>query len=397
MEKATFDAERVKRLDTFMQRYLQMETGAAKRTLYNDFKEDIESVTPLDIFHLRMYGDKTDFSTGAIKESADRFVNLFHKGLAKHRLREPMHPLFRLLLAENEAIKNQLDALKPQFQRGLSAKKKGALAEGFEALGEIEKKFVMMQNILFPAMEAKAPSARPMQVLWSLHDEALKKRTSFMEMLQEDHTDATFFKEIGEVYFLIRGILQKEELILFPTAREVIPEETLDKMHGECLEHGFAFIRGAPPEMRKSERPLCDAPTGRFYTETADLSLEQVALLFDHLPLDITYVDAEDKVRYFNRPRERHFPRTPAVIGRRVQNCHPPESVEVVEKILQAFKKGTRDVAEFHIPFRERFLHIRYFAVRDEEKRYRGVLEVSQDISRIQDLQGEKRLLDWEE
>lgn len=395
METFAFDSRRVRRLDTFMERYLQAETGEEKRSLFDEYKEDIEAVTPLDIFHLGMYADKSAFSTAFVKKSADRFVNLFHKGLTRHRLREPMHPFFRLLTAENEAIKNHLDSLKTHFKHDFSSKEKEAIARGFGELEQLEKKFVKLQNILFPALEKKAPSTRPMQVLWSLHDDAMKKRRGFLELLESKTSASALGRAVGDVYFLIRGIMQKEELILFPAASRLLPKDSLDSMHAECFHHGFAFIEAAPPET-KTERILQGARDGRFTTETADLSLEQIALVLDHLPLDITYVDEEDKVRYFNRPRERHFPRSPSVIGRSVQNCHPPESVDVVERILEAFKKGEKDVAEFHIPFRGRFLHIRYFAVRDKKGRYRGVLEVGQDISRIRELQGEKRLLDWE-
>ncbi|MBC7363954.1 MAG: DUF438 domain-containing protein, partial [Candidatus Aminicenantes bacterium] len=129
---------------------------------------------------------------------------------------------------------------------------------------------------------------------------------------------------------------------------------------------------------------------------TGQLSPEQVDLMLRHLPVDISFVDENDTVIYYSNTPDRIFPRSPGVIGRKVQNCHPPKSVHIVNRILEAFKKGEKDVAEFWIEFQGRFIHIRYFAVRDERGRYRGCLEVSQDVTAIRTLQGQKRLLDWE-
>jgi DUF438 domain-containing protein len=121
-----------------------------------------------------------------------------------------------------------------------------------------------------------------------------------------------------------------------------------------------------------------------------------VNLLLTHLPVDISFVNENDEVVYYSATPDRLFPRSPGVIGRRIQNCHPPKSVDMVEKILSSFKAGTKDVAEFWIQMRGKVIHIRYFAVRDSAGKYRGCLEVSQDITQIQKITGQKRLLDWE-
>jgi len=123
-------------------------------------------------------------------------------------------------------------------------------------------------------------------------------------------------------------------------------------------------------------------------------SLAELTAVLNSLPVDITFIDAQDKVKYFSEGKERVFARPRSVIGRAVQNCHPPQSVASVEKILRSFKDGSRDVAEFWINFQGRFVHIRYFAVRDPDAKYLGTLEVSQDLGPLRALQGEKRLLD---
>jgi DUF438 domain-containing protein len=138
-----------------------------------------------------------------------------------------------------------------------------------------------------------------------------------------------------------------------------------------------------------------EKPVSRLPLDVGALTLEQVNLLLKHLPVDVTLVDEEDKVLYYSDTKGRIFPRSRAVIGRRVQDCHPPASVHIVNKILAAFRSGQKDVAEFWIQMGERFISIRYFAVRDAAGGYRGCLEVSQDVAGIKRLEGERRLLDW--
>ena len=136
---------------------------------------------------------------------------------------------------------------------------------------------------------------------------------------------------------------------------------------------------------------------GPLHFETGALSKDEIEVVFNTLPVDITFVDKEDRVRYFNKLGERIFARTKAVIGRKVQKCHPQKSVHVVNKILDSFKSGKKDVAEFWIPTGERLVHIRYFAVRGKDGKYLGTMEVTQDIANLKKIEGEKRLLDWED
>ena len=129
--------------------------------------------------------------------------------------------------------------------------------------------------------------------------------------------------------------------------------------------------------------------------ETGNLSEEEIEAVFNTLPVDVTFVDKDDTVRYFSQTKDRLFPRTKAVIGRKVQQCHPQKSVHMVNRILEAFKNGSREVAEFWMKLEGQLIHIRYFAVRDRNGVYLGCLEVSQDITSIKKIEGEKRLLDW--
>jgi PAS domain S-box-containing protein len=131
---------------------------------------------------------------------------------------------------------------------------------------------------------------------------------------------------------------------------------------------------------------------GKLELATGTLSLKELDALFNSLPIDITFVDSTDTVRYFNRLGKRIFPRTPAVIGRKVQQCHPQKSIDRVNEILSDFRSGKRDSAEFWINLKGRMVHIRYFPVRDRKGKYLGCLEATQDITGIKRLEGEKRL-----
>ncbi len=139
------------------------------------------------------------------------------------------------------------------------------------------------------------------------------------------------------------------------------------------------------------------AGAGGVALPTGGLTLEQLMGIFSALPVDLTFVDADDKVAFFSEGPQRIFARSRAIIGRKVQNCHPPRSVDVVERILGDFRSGRQSVAEFWIPFTGRFVHIRYFAVRSAEGRYLGTLEVTQDVSKIRGLEGQRRLLAYDE
>jgi len=136
-------------------------------------------------------------------------------------------------------------------------------------------------------------------------------------------------------------------------------------------------------------------PEGILQFGTGSLSKEEVEAILDTLPVDVTFVDKEDAVKYFSKAEKRIFVRTKAVIGRKVQLCHPQKSVHIVNAILDAFKTGKKDVAEFWIQKDNRLIYIRYFAVRDKDKKYLGTMEVTQDITDIKKIEGKKRLLNW--
>jgi len=132
-----------------------------------------------------------------------------------------------------------------------------------------------------------------------------------------------------------------------------------------------------------------------FKTDSGEVSLNQLELIFRNLPVEMTMINENDKVVFFSDSENRIFPRSSAIIGRGVQNCHPPESVHIVNEIISAFKKGTKQKAEFWFKFRDKFIFTTYYALHNKSGTYKGILEVSQDITRFKNLEGERRLLNW--
>jgi len=212
--------------------------------------------------------------------------------------------------------------------------------------------------------------------------------------LDESDLDLKRFNRlIGDFFFNVYAIKFREERILYPMVEEIVPAKVLNSLFEESMEMGFPFYQ---PEVTADSKVKSTSEKNLVDLETGNLTVDQIKLLFNHLPVDITYVDENNKVKYFSTPKKRIFPRTKAVLGRDVHNCHPPESVHVVEKIVESFRKGQKEVASFWITMKGERLLIQYFAVRDTNGNYRGVVEVSQEITEIQSLQGENRLLDWE-
>lgn len=394
MEVLHKNEERIRLISEFMKELLNKNSMLSKRAIYDKYQEVIDEVRPIDMFYLDMYKEKSNFSIDEIKESAGKFINVFHNPLSEHEPDSYDSTLFTYLLKENRAIEAQLDTLKPYFKKSNIKENVNDIINGFEKLFVLESKFIKRENILWPSIEEKLPSLMPLKVLWSLHDDSRMVLKSILEGLKKDVIDVVdIVYMIGEYYYLIYGLNQKEELILFPIADKLLSAEEKEKLYLETMEFGYCFIDELPKAKASPIKNTYDQ--GQFITNTGTLSMKEIDLVFSYLPLDITFVDDKDKVKYFNNRPERHFPRNPSIIGRLVKYCHPPKSVEVVERIVDAFKKGEKDFAEFWIEFRGVFLYITYYAVRDSNLRYMGVLEVSQDVTRIRNLQGQQRLLDW--
>jgi len=243
--------------------------------------------------------------------------------------------------------------------------------------------------MIFPVLE-KYGFDGPSKVMWGVDNEIRDSLRGFNTLLaSEQPLGVTLESRFNEFSRKAKDMIYKEEKILLPEAmRRFSPadwQQMADEIAGVVIKPTDTPQNGFYSAAHTSDIPL----------KTGALTPDQIDLLLTNLPVDVTFVDENDKVRYFTQGKERIFTRTAAIIGRDVHNCHPPQSVHVVHKILDEFKAGTKDQAEFWLESGEAFIHIRYFALRDEAGAYKGVIEVSQNVAGIRALEGEKRLLDW--
>jgi len=275
----------------------------------------------------------------------------------------------------------------------------------FNELATVEKRFIRKENQLFPYLEKYGWNG-PSQGMWSFHDNLRK-----MLRIVEKHNEERNFESISEnLNFLLENLenlMYVEDTRLFPNAMELLNEKDWEAFYEGDEEIGW-MLKAKPKPFPKSKeayvhpsedhtvRDLPFSTDTTFHYDEGYMTPEQVNLLLRFLPVDITYVDENDKVIFYNRGEDRVFPRSKGIIGREVRFCHPPKSVNTVLRIVDEFRAGTKDVAEFWFNFRGRIIHIRYFAIRDKNKTYKGVIEMSQDVTEIQKLEGEQRLLDWD-
>ncbi len=313
------------------------------------------------------------------------------------------HPV-KVYYQEAELIKELLQELKmaspaDDFQKYFNI---------YNHLITIEKRFARKENQLFPYLERHGWNG-PSQGMWSFHDNLRDQ----IRLINKYNEEKNILKIDENIPFLISGIerlLDVEDFRLFPNAMELLTEEDWKEFYEGDEEMGWML----------AEKPVKYPPTNggddayihpsedntvrahdfdtehTFHYDEGYMTPEQVNLLLRFLPVDITYVDENDKVIFYNRGEDRVFKRSKGIIGREVKFCHPPKSVHMVLRIVEEFRAGTKDVAEFWINFKGRMIHIRYFAIRDKDKKYRGVIEMSQDVTDIQKLEGQQRLLDWD-
>jgi DUF438 domain-containing protein len=190
----------------------------------------------------------------------------------------------------------------------------------------------------------------------------------------------------------------KEENILLPMSQQTLTENEWAEIWAASPKYGWCLVepqQGYMPPRASGAKTVAVPSDGTIMMPTGRVTVEQLTSVLSTLPLDLTFVDADDRVAFFSEGPDRIFARSKAIIGRKVQHCHPPKSVDVVDRILADFRSGRQSVAEFWIDFHGKFAHIRYFAVRDSEGKYLGTVELTQDIAPLRKLGGERRLLQY--
>lgn len=365
--------------------------------LYNKYKNDIVEVNPQEAFEVFKALLDEGTKPSEILVFLDKVINAFYKGLSNHKWKMPKNDNFlKDMYLENEGLVKKTDEIKELLKEEDLNSKKEKILNKVNELEEFNDHYLKKENILFPYMEKAESKFEGTKIMWSLHDVVRNQiKTTKEVMLDQDSTLQQVNTAIANLFFGILGVKKKEELILIPSACEVLSERDWYEMHKQSLEYKFPFMNKAK-NMEYEDKSMSEELTcGKFQTQTGELTFDEIELIFNNLPVDMTFVDENNKVRYFTRPKDRIFPRSPAVIGRSVNNCHPPESVHVVEEIVESFRAGKEDTAKFWINARGKIVLIQYFALRNSEGTYKGVLEVSQDITEIKSLEGERRLLKW--
>ncbi len=321
----------------------------------------------------------------------------------------PGHPV-HTFKQENRGLGWHLNELKKQFSRleEMDGNEDASqimieIRNHVHALTDVDKHYQRKENLLFPYLEKHGITGPP-TVMWGKHDEARELLNAAVEALAA--TESYTVEEAGAVVNLtvrpaaeaIEEMIYKEEEILFPMCMDTLSESEWYDIYRQSLEIGFCLYdptdewkpQGIGTESaQEHDDKRIQLPSGSF---TAD----EIDAILNTIPFDLTFVDKDDTVRYFTQGQERIFARSRAILGRQVQLCHPPQSVHIVEKILQDFKSGNQNKAAFWIDMKGRFISIEYFALRDKKGEYLGVLEVSQDLTEKRALKGEQRLLNYE-
>jgi PAS domain S-box-containing protein len=393
----------------------QLHSGVSPQEVKERFKQFLEGVSAEEIARIEQELVKEGLPREEIQRLCDVHLAVFKEQLEKQRPVAKQETPINILLEEHKILQQISEKLGQVADKIVKAEDAKRMSSEISQLREIatelldaEKHYLREENVLFPLLE-KHGITEPPAIMWMEHNQLREKKKKLREIM-ENYSALNFQdfrKQLGEVSKSIIDVLSshifKENNILFPTALRVVTEQEWRDAQKDFDEIGYCcftpqHLITAPETKEEIEKPKAEVapmPEGLLQFETGTLSKEEVEALLDTLPVDITFVDANDTVKYFNKAEKRIFVRTKAVIGRKVQLCHPQKSIHIVNRILEAFRKGEKDVAEFWIQMNNRLIHIRYFAVRDKNGKYLGTMEVTQDLTDIKKIEGEKRLLDW--
>ncbi len=280
------------------------------------------------------------------------------------------------------------------------------LLSSFNDLMDVDKHYQRKEYLVFPYLEQKEITGPP-KVMWGKHDEIRDQLKGCIALLKEPELKKKDLLESLDLIFYpslkaLEDMTQKEEEILFPMAMDLITEEDWWNIHQQTLEFGFTLydppVEWQPEGLEKSSAFRAGhGDDGAIQLPSGSFTAKEIMNILNTVPVDMTFVDKDDKVKYFTQGSHRIFARSRSIINRDVRLCHPPGSVDIVEKILEDFKSGKASHAPFWIQMKGKFILIEYYALRDEKGEYLGTLEVSQDLTEARALEGEQRILSYGE
>lgn len=322
----------------------------------------------------------------------------------------PGHPVHtfkqenKALVGELQLTEKLFDEINAMDDETNATEPLGHLRLRFSRLADVGKHYSRKENLLFPYLEQKGITGPP-TVMWGKDDEVRAAVKAALEALDyEGQVSAGDTKGVIELVLqpaveAIQEMIFKEEEILFPMCLDKLTEAEWYAIYKQSPEIGFCIYDPTDtwqPESVAEPTPQAAASPERLQFPSGSLTPAELQAILNTIPFDLTFVGADDTVKYFTQGRERIFERNRAIIGRKVQMCHPPGSVHIVQKIIDDFKAGRADHVPFWIELHGKFIHIEYYALRDEHGTYLGTLEVSQDLTDKRALTGEKRLLSYE-
>lgn len=322
------------------------------------------------------------------------------------------HPVY-VFIQENKALRKLVDTTQ-QLLGNLYAVPEPSFKEFslkllscFNELMDVDKHYKRKEYLLFPYLEKNAITGPP-KVMWGKHDEIREQLKACIEILRSEELKKSDLQDAMEILFVpvlnaVADMTKKEEEILFPMSMDVLTTENWWQIHKQTLEFGFTLYdpdvdwkpEGMPSETYENKGVVNE--NGNIQLPSGSFTAKEIMAILNTVPFDMTFVDKDDKVKYFTQRKERIFARSRSIINRDVRLCHPPGSVHIIEKIIDDFKSGKASHAPFWIQLHGKFLHIEYFALRDENGSYLGTIEVSQELTNLRKLEGEKRILSYTE
>jgi len=405
---------RQQRIEIMKSLVRQLHDGSGEEKIRKQLETMLDEADYSDVFVMEVQLIEEGIPEESILELCDTHTRVLssHLDLQETPQTNPGHPVhtfveenkeltkltqrIRLLIKKVDQLKDDQDAL-PLMQDIQSL---------LNELMDVDKHYRRKENLLFPYFE-KNDVPGPPAVMWGKHDETRTFLKGTILGLQQtdqilaDEARAYNLFAVSTALESVEDMIYKEEKIILPTALDLLTEEDWYLIYLESPEIGYCLyvpefdwmpegvdLSDLAPSASKSDR--VQMPTGSF-------QLEELIKTFSALPFDLTFVDKDDTVRYFSPGKNRVFERSRTILGRKVQYCHPPKSVHIVNQILADFKSGDQDQARFWIQMGPRLVYIVYYALRGEDGSYQGTLEVTQDATGIRELDGERRLLEYDQ
>jgi DUF438 domain-containing protein len=386
----------------------KLHQGEKAEEIKERFREVFKNVSPQEIAQVEEELIKEGMPAEEIKRFCDVHIAMFRESLDQAGTIAPPGQPIHILMEEHKILLRYAEDFAATTKRIKSENKSESSTDQIRNLNRIaghfkdsENHYLREENILFPYLE-KHGITQPPAMMWMEHNQIREIKKNIYKILEgyANIPFKDFAYRLNEPAMALAELLAshfyKENNILFPTGLKVITPDEFNEIRQQFDEIGYCCFT---PESAKVGREKMQASVsmphakGMISLETGDLSPEEIERIFNTLPVDVTFVDKDDRVRYFSQTEERIFVRTKAVIGLKVQQCHPQKSLHMVTQILDDFKKGKKNQADFWINLQGKMVYIRYFAVRNKKKEYLGCLEVTQDIAPLKKIEGEKRLL----